>query len=323
MLPLAMTFHDVNDAYWELMRSAPRFTQPEATRNGTAQVFQMPVLIEHAITYRKVLFDPVRDANPFFHYMECIWMLSGEQEIAFLEQFVPRMKTYSDDGITLNGAYGYRWRYHFEEDQIERVISMLQRDRYTRRAVLGMWDPSCDLDADSKDLPCNTHIYFRAWSNYLDMTVCNRSNDLVWGMLGANIVHMSALHEYITYAVGLQVGSLFQFTNNLHIYEDWVTKFTPFPSRWYYDNPSMNRWVFSPDTLDQVEAERFVNQQTDTDEPYRCRIIRDNAEPMYLSHKAHKDGDDHLALHYADKIRDDDWRAACRAWIERRMNVAT
>jgi hypothetical protein len=82
-----------------------------------------------------------------------------------------------------------------------------------------MWSVVDDLDMDAKDLPCNTHIYFRVQGKTLHMTVCNRSNDLVWGALGSNIVHFSFLHELIAKGAGLQVGTMFQFTNNLHIYE--------------------------------------------------------------------------------------------------------
>ena len=31
----------------------------------------------------------------------------------------------------------------------------------------------------------------------LCMTVCNRSNDMLWGAYGANVVHMSMLQEFV------------------------------------------------------------------------------------------------------------------------------
>jgi len=320
MTPLAITFHDVNEAYTELQKRKEDFAEWEPTRNGPALAFQAPVILTHASPYRRVLFDPLRDANPFFHYMEAIWMLAGEEQTKFLEQFVPSILDYSDDGKTLNGAYGWRWRNHFENDQVEEVIEMLKRDRYTRRAVIGMWDPSMDLSAQSKDLPCNTHIYFRTVMNHLEMTVCNRSNDLVWGMLGANVVHMSIFQEYIASAVGMPVGSYHQFTNNLHVYEGWTEpdKWSRFPARWYYEHPSLRRWIFGPETFSVLEAQDFCEHGLDVSEPYRCRILRDNAEPMLLAHQTYKTGDIDLALHYADKIYDDDWRVACMAWIDRR-----
>lgn len=317
MNPLCATYHDVNQAYTHLHEIKYDYAGWEETRNGSALVFRGPVLIEHAMPYRRVLFDPIRDANPFFHYMEAIWMLSGSENVDFPAQFAKQIREYSDDGKTLNGAYGFRWRNHWE-DQIEEVIYMLRKEPTTRRAVLTMWDPSFDLGSGSKDIPCNTHIYFRVEHNRLVMTVCNRSNDMVWGMLGANMVHMSILQEYIAGALGLSTGSYFQFTNNLHIYKDWEDRYAKVPSKWYEKNPNVTRWNFSPDTLDHHEAERFVEEGLDVDEPYTCRILRDNAEPMLLAWMAHKDGNDDLALHQIGRIYDEDWREACRLWIERR-----
>ena len=154
-------------------------------------------------------------------------MLSGSNNVDFPASFAKQIREYSDDGTTLNGAYGFRWRYYWDYDQLEQIIYMLKNDSTTRRAVLSMWDPQHDLEYDSVDTPCNTHIYFRTVGGRLDMTVCNRSNDLVWGMLGANIVHMSILQEYIANATGLPVGTYHQFTNNLHVYEGWEDKFSP------------------------------------------------------------------------------------------------
>jgi thymidylate synthase len=319
MTPLALTFHDVNDAYCDLQRDKRHCTQWEDTRNGKALAFQAPVIVTYTMPYRRVLFDSVRDANPYFHYMEAIWMLAGDENVNFLAQFVPRIKQYSDDRVTLNGAYGFRWRHHFDIDQVEEVIEMLTQDRFSRRAVLAMWDPSYDLGSSSKDLPCNTHIYFRTVAGALDMTVCNRSNDLVWGMLGANVVHMSILHEYVANAVELPLGSYHQFTNNLHVYEGWEDKYQTFPSPWYKDHPTFNRWAFSPANISLIEAKDFLDYGVEDGTNYKCRILRDNAVPMLHSHRAHKDGAHDLAMHYADHIRDEDWRAACKLWLDRRI----
>lgn len=320
--PLAFSYHDINEAYSELHTIKHNYAAWEETRNGRALSFPAPVLITHTTPYRRVLFDSKRDANPFFHYMEAIWMLAGAENVDFPALFAKNLRNYSDDGITLRGAYGYRWRKAFEVDQVEEVVYQLKKDPGSRRAVIGMWDPQLDLMIDSKDKPCNTHIYFRIHQNALHMTVCNRSNDLVWGMLGANMVHMSILQEYIAGALELAMGNYYQFTNNLHIYEGWdgEDKWSRYPSRWYYDRPTFNRWAFSPNTFDLDEAERFVEDRLDTDEPYRCRILRDNAEPMLLSWNAYKSGDDHLALHYAQKIWDADWKDACLMWLARRLN---
>src|SRR5690606_6235064 len=138
-----------------------------------------------------------RDANPFLHFFESLWMLAGRNDVDYMTRLVRRFAAYSDDGKTFNGAYGYRWRKWFGRDQLQQIIGALRSNPQDRRCVLGMWDAGHDLGLQSADLPCNTHIYFRIQDDRLNMTVCNRSNDAIWGAVGANVVHMSFLQEYM------------------------------------------------------------------------------------------------------------------------------
>lgn len=319
-MTIHVTFHDINAAFLELHNQKHHFTTWESTRNGRALVFDGPVLVTYTNPKRRVLFDPIRDANPFFHYMEAIWMLSGSEEVEFPAKFAKNIGSYSDDGETLHGAYGYRWRRHFGTDQIKAVIRMLDEDSSTRRAVIGMWDPMIDLDVDSRDLPCNTHIYFRVVKGQLDMTVCNRSNDMVWGMLGANMVHMSILQEYIANALDREVGNYYQFTNNLHIYEGWEDKYAVSDSRWYAQHRIFQRWAFCPRNLDLLEAADFV-RSPDPALEWKCRILKDNAIPMLKAWEAYKNGRLEMALSHASNIRDEDWRHACMEWLKRRNSI--
>lgn len=315
------TFYDVNEAYHELQTLKHHFTVKEDTRNGKAWVFDAPVIVTHGAPWRRVLFDPVRDANPFFHFMESVWMLAGAENVDFPAYFASNIRNYSDDGETLHGAYGHRWRRHFGFDQINEVIELLKYDFSTRRAVLSMWDPMADLVHDAlsaKDLPCNTHVYFRVKGDYLEMTVCNRSNDLVWGMLGANVVHMSYLQEYVANAINKAVGSYYQFTNNLHIYDGWERKYGP-PDRWY-SRKNFQRIAWSPESLSIPEIKQFVQ----TREPLGTSpVMVKNIAPMIEAWELHKMKGYPEAIRAAEFIYDDDWRYACVQWLKRRAaNVA-
>jgi hypothetical protein len=264
-----------------------------------------------------VLFDPIRDANPFFHFMEAIWMLAGDQNVAFPAKYASQIKQYSDDGVLLNGAYGWRWRKLFDFDQIEEVVDKFKRDPNTRRAVISMYDPDFDGQYFGKDLPCNTHLYFRNASGRLDMTVCNRSNDLVWGMLGSNIVTFSVLQEYIANSIGMPVGALHQFTNNLHVYEGWEDRYFAVPDLWYGSQGHIPRIPFSEESLIWQEAEAFVEDGPIPE--INCSILTRVASPMWHAWEAHKEGDDPLAFHYCSSIYNEDWKRACTQWLERRI----
>ena len=267
-------FRNVNDAFRGLVdlfankqAQAAYNTRIEGTssRNGPVLAIQEPVIITFEKPNERVLFNQARDCNPFFHLFESLYMLSGGNLIKPLAYYAPQMKNYSDDGVTQNGAYGYRWIHapgpHNPNgldtvDQLQLIINHLKAKPDSRRAVLQMWNVEDDLLKmdTSKDICCNTSVMFSIRDTQgedesfapmpkcLDMTVINRSNDLVWGMLGANVVHFSFLQEYMAANLGVEVGVYNQMSNNLHIYtennsgfkhEEWLADETPD----YYSNP--------------------------------------------------------------------------------------
>jgi len=161
-----------------------------------------------------------REANPFFHLYEALWMLAGCKAVSQLTYFNKRMAEFSDDGRTLPASYGWRWRYYFDVDQIEATIQNIIKNPNDRRLVIGMFDPRHDVltQRETKDVPCNVIIKFRVIHGSLDMTVFNRSNDIIWGAYGANAVHMSILQEYIAHASNLHVGEYWQISSDFHAY---------------------------------------------------------------------------------------------------------
>src|SRR5438132_6704727 len=55
---------------------------------------------------QRVVFS--RPINPAFAIAEVIWILAGADDVSFLSFWNPRIRTYSDDGVSMCGAYGYR-----------------------------------------------------------------------------------------------------------------------------------------------------------------------------------------------------------------------
>lgn len=209
----------------------------EPSRNGDVLVSPVPVVTTFERPLNRVLVNRTRDANPFFHLFESMWMLAGRNDLAFPKKFVSTFGQFSDDGTTLHGAYGYRWRNWFGYDQLEVLVEHLTHDPKTRRAVLQMWDASFrevneagdvdlifgDLEVGQrggKDVPCNTAAYFDTIGGKLNMTVTCRSNDVVLGAYGANAVHFSFLLEYMALRTGIPMGEYRQFSNNYHLYTD-------------------------------------------------------------------------------------------------------
>lgn len=191
------------------------------TRNG--RVIRSPGIFvtNYLKPSNKVLFDPQRNANPFFHFFESLWMLAGRNDVEFLEQFSKNIASYTDDGKTFNAAYGHRWRNYFGFDQLKSVIELLKKDPTTRQAILQLWSAD-DLNKPTRDKACNTLVKFELdeKTQDLNMTVFNRSNDMYWGTYGANVVQFSTLLEYVAASTGYRVGFYQQVSANTHLYLD-------------------------------------------------------------------------------------------------------
>lgn len=177
-----------------------------------------PVCTTFKRSAERVIFIPGRNANPYFHFFETLWMMAGRNDVEFLMQFNKRIREFSNNGINFYGAYGHRLR-RIWKDQLDEVVKLLIREPNTRRAVLSMWSPA-DLNFESKDIPCNTHIYFKIRSEKLDMTVCNRSNDIIWGLYGVNAVQFSTLQEVIAAVIEVSVGKYYHLSDSFHMYDN-------------------------------------------------------------------------------------------------------
>lgn len=310
--------HALHEGFWHLKIEGKK----AESRNGPVIVSPTPVVTTYAYPMERVLFQPERDANPVFHLMEAIWMLAGRNGLAFLEPFNSGFKRYAEDDGGVHGAYGWRWRGGSitHKDQILYVIDLLRRDNDTRRAVIQMWDADMDLGENKRDLPCNTTIYFNVEPRgALDMTVCCRSNDILWGAYGANAVHMSILHEVVARGAGLDIGTYYQFSNNYHAYTDLplVAKFLDVPPDVYdpYSEAVPNR-VFPLPLFEHDNAQVFLEdceafcRYDRVEHPFLqyAAILRD----AYLARKEGKPLNRSLIpTHW-------DWGRAFLEWVDRR-----
>lgn len=328
----------------------------EDSRNGPVIVAPAPVITTTSKPMERVLFSPLRNANPFFHLFESLWMLDGRNDLPWLAQFNKRMAEYSDDGgKTQPGAYGYRWRSHFGYDQLTAIAEELKARPNSRRAVLGMWDPwgihtmsdgelqfkgDLLLASDSKDVPCNTQCFFRIHDGALHMTVCCRSNDAVWGAHGANAVHFSVLLEYMAALVGVEVGTMVQFSNNYHLYPEAVKvdlrelQFDADTSDNYWTNAAQTTPVISGSVEDfHRDLSNFMELADPTLHPpmagkrshgamWKTAFFRDVAVPMLRAWDWHKVKQYDKALAMVEQMPPHgDWSIAARQWLERRRDA--
>lgn len=336
---------NVNEAYERGLSWLAVAGIEEGSRNGAVIVAPEPVMTTYLYPFQRVLFSPLRDANPFFHLMESLWMLAGRNDVAFPAMFAANMRSFSDDGRTLHGAYGHRWREHFGGDQLHVIIDELKKNPESRRCVLQMWDIVLAGDLGKatnggKDVPCNTHAYLDARGGELNITVCCRSNDIVWGAYGANAVHFSVLQEYLAAAIGCPVGKYRQFSNNYHLYPANLRNPENLPVRDLLkqlasDASSTNYYDFfsghkDEDIVESLPLVRTSAKQWSLDLDFFMGVgwkVYDYADPFFSKtavtmrrawelrkEKAPKDE----VLGVLKTIEAQDWRKACVDWVERR-----
>jgi thymidylate synthase len=315
-------FRNVQDAFNSLTKKIEDHDielSVEESRNGQVFVFPGVTTITYTHPRERVLFNLARDANPFFHLYESFWMLAGQNDVASLDYYNSNMKNYSDDGKTFNGAYGKRWRAH---SQVEKIIFHLKRNPNSRRAVLQMWNVEDDLlqIETSKDVCCNLSVTFSIQNDKLNMVVFNRSNDLIWGALGANAVHFSILQEYIACCLDCDVGTYSQVSANMHVYSD-VWK-----NQEYTKESNLFGWpedvyIGTPQKLLQNKEQfdlDFRNLLDNNDHHCIEPFLYGTLSPMLLAWRHHKERDYVKAHEALNHVESSDWKVAGTLWIEKR-----
>lgn len=339
-----ITARNVNGAYHAGLNYLLEHGQREESRNGPVLVAPGPVTTIYERPCERVLFTPRRDANCLFHIAEAMWMLGGRRDAAFLNRYVKDFGARFAEPHPYNrihGAYGHRWRHAMGFDQLKFIIEKFKQEPTTRQCVLQMWDSSWvvdygsdDLRGDFRDRPCNTHAYFRIKDGSLDMMVCCRSNDAVWGAYGANAVHFSFLQEYLAAMIGVKVGVYHQMSFNFHAYTNVLEKLgePELDDRYALGNAGPVDLVDDPDIFDEELQDLLAvidNDSWATHDRlgyYQNRFLGDTVAPMLYAHSLwrHKGGAAReRALDVAEnEIAAPDWRTAAVEWMERRLRRA-
>jgi thymidylate synthase len=329
----------VNEVFSEALQYLSHAGVEENSRNGGVISLPEPAVLTYTHPQECVLFSPLRDQNCFFTMMEFLWMISGRNDLAWPLYFNSKFGAYSDDGETIFGAYGKRWRSWFGYDQLALAAAELRANPESRRVVVSMWSaeiypdhPNSDLwqagSPRSKDVPCNLNCVFDLRGGKLNLTVFNRSNDAIFGALGANAVHFSLLLQYMSAWLEKPVGIYNQISSNFHAYTAIADRerlralavdadihdayktgeVTPFP----LVNTDIETW--DRDLKIFMGQHEIVNAA-----PAYCdKFFSTVAQPMYNAWRQRKEKRG-TGLEHAQQIAAPDWRKACVEWIERRL----
>jgi hypothetical protein len=342
----------------------------EESRAGRVLRAPGPVTTVYTHPLERVVFWSWRDANPFFHCIEALWMLAGRDDLKQLTPYVARMADFSDDGgVTQPGAYGKRWRDHHVplgpdtqyawNDQLNWAVKRFRDNTADRRVVVQMYDAGWDqhaADLNGNDIPCNLTMLPWVQGGALHLTIFNRSNDILWGLYGANAVHFSTALEYLAGRIGLPVGTMTTVSNNFHAYVDRMPNLLvpmavlardgwlddpyyqagpTYRARQVEPYPLFTEWTGpEPDAAIRPSLERIIQEDlriffehgaVEAATKARWPYIRRVAVPLALAHQhwRTKRGEERYrgALRILDQCVAPDWRLAAQQWINRRRDA--
>lgn len=185
-----------------------------------------------------------RPINPAFAIAEVIWILAGSNDLDFIAFWNPLMKKFSDDGILLHGAYGYRLSCDAEGEfglysdrnvryfvpatlpfnQLKEAYNALHNTPHSRQVVLQVYQARTDFPVRdgtprSKDIPCNLIADLKVRDGKLHWQQVMRSNDLFWGT-PYNFIQWCSLQEIVAGWLGLEMGQYTHIASSLHVYQD-------------------------------------------------------------------------------------------------------
>jgi thymidylate synthase len=157
---------------------------------------------------------PWRKFNNQYAEYEFNWYLSKNRSVENIKQKAKIWDTMHNGDNIVNSNYGWQWS---RNNQLDYVISELERDNSSRRAVLTIYDGK-EHDQYKYDTPCTLSIVFCIQDDKLCMTVTMRSNDLVFGFCNDQYC-FSKLQQMVALRLKKEVGWYYHFAQNLHIYE--------------------------------------------------------------------------------------------------------
>lgn len=168
----------------------------------------------------RIVYCPERAMNMAYAFGELTWYLSGDNDLSTMEYYSKFMKDCSDDGKTLNSAYGYRIftgkHSLIPFNQWENVKRILSEDKDSRQAIIHLHTPN---DKKTKDEVCTLTLQFFIRDEKLDMITTMRSNDIYLGFV-YDVFCFTMLQEMMANELNVELGTYYHNVGSMHIYQN-------------------------------------------------------------------------------------------------------
>jgi thymidylate synthase len=163
---------------------------------------------------KNILKSNIRNMPMRYAVGELLWYLSGSNRLDAIKKYSKAWESLSDDGETVNSAYGYRIFEQFGFDQWEYVKDLLKKDPNTRQAVIHIKDAS---NKPTKDTPCTVSLQFLLRNGQLNLTTYMRSND-IWLGFPYDVFSFTCMQIIMAFELGVEIGEYTHIAGSLHLY---------------------------------------------------------------------------------------------------------
>lgn len=195
--------------------------------------------------YHNVCLNPQRNLSLRYLIGELNWYLSGSNSVEDIGKYAKMWYSLSDDGKTVNSAYGYRIFHKFGFDQLQYCIDKLKSNPHDRQCVIHIKEPS---DKPTKDTPCTCLLQFTCYDNRLNLHTYMRSND-IWLGTPYDVAFFTILLQIVAKAVGLPVGIYYHTVGDLHLYERHWNKGVRYSGEYDFDDRG---WDFTEESKQEL-----------------------------------------------------------------------
>lgn len=188
-----------------------------STRNGSAKHLTN-ISFKLTNPLQSIVYSSLRRMSPKYLAAELIWYLSGSNKVEFIGKYAKMWNNLTDDGETVNSAYGFLLYHNYGFDQVKHVVKLLKEDIQTRQAVIHFKPAS---DKKSKDVPCTLSMQFVVFKGRLNGHVYMRSND-IWFGTPYDVAYFTLLLQIVSELTGIPIGEYVHTVGDLHVYNSKI-----------------------------------------------------------------------------------------------------
>lgn len=233
------------DAFEKAYNNVLTFGEEVESRIGkTKHLTDITIQIDNPC--HNVCLNPERNLSLRYILGEMRWYMSGSNKVSEIAPYAKMWSALTDDGETVNSAYGYRIMHQFGFDQLQYCIDKLKANPYDRQAVIHIKEAS---NKPTKDTPCTCLIQFTCFRGRLNAHVYMRSND-IWLGLPYDVVFFTTLQQIVAEKIGVPIGKYYHTVGDLHLYEKHWNKNVRYSGDYDLDSDA---WYYSAETPEHVQ----------------------------------------------------------------------